>query len=587
MIKNNDIQFIIDAYEESIWAVGTKLQLVYFNSYFKKDFKEAFAVDLKPGMDLFAHLSKEIADFWRPRYLEALSGKRVSFTFEEHALRGGKYFRVNLNPIKEGGTIKGVSGISVDITGEETARRQYEAEQHRAQLYLDIASVMFVAIDTDGIITMVNKRLCEVTGYEKRELIGKNWFHVMLPQEMREEVTAVSKKLLRGEIDPVEYHENPILTKEGIERIIAWHNTLIKDERGIITGHLSSGSDVTEQRILEARLKEREDLFKTVADYTAGWEYWTSPEGSYIYLSPAVESITGYTPEDFYKIPGLYNRIIHPDDRKLYELHQKSDSREHELIDFRIITKTNSVKWVSHMCRDIYDSHGNYRGIRGSNRDITRRKLAEESVKELLAEKEYLLKEVHHRIKNNMATLISLINLQLDAVKSEEATTALLEIENRIRSMLALYSTLFESGDFENVSVPQYLSTLVDSIVNTFPEAERIKVFKKFDTINLPVKAIFSIGIIINELVTNAMKYAFKDNPAGRLTVEAVLSDNSIQLSVEDNGKGIPDTIDIFQSEGFGLKLIRLLVKQMQGTLELEGKAGAKITIIVPAGQKK
>ncbi len=587
MIENGDIQNLIDAYGESIWAVDTNLRLIYFNAYFKEDFKNAFGIDLTRGMDLLAHASREVSDFWLPRYQAALSGKRVSFTFKENSLRGNKYFRVNLNPLEENGTLKGVSAISVDITGEETARRLYEAEQRKAQQYLEIAGVMFVAIDTDGLITMVNRKLCEVTGYTKEELIGSNWFSMMLPEREREEVAAVAEKLLRGEIEPVEYYENTILTKEGFERIVAWHNTLVTNEEGVIEGHLSSGTDVTEQRILEARLKEREEFFKTVADYTAGWEYWMSPDGSYLYISPAVESITGYTPEDFHRIPGLIDKIIHPADKELFKHHKKTVSPMHDPVDFRIITKNNTVKWIGHVCRPIYDSRGNYRGIRASNRDITKRKCAEKEISNLLREKEYLLKEVHHRIKNNMATLVSLINLQLETVKGEEAKSALLEIENRIRSMLTLYSTLFESGDFEHVSLKQYLGTLVDSIVGTFPEAEKITVYKKLDNLNLPVKVIFSIGIIINELVTNAMKYAFKDNPAGHLKVGAVLTGNSIQVSVEDSGNGIPDGVDIFQSEGFGLKLIRLLTKQLQGRLELDGKEGTKITITIPLEKKK
>ncbi len=479
MTSDNGIQSIIDSFEEAVWTVDRSLHITFANAYFKKDFKEAFGIDLHQGADLFSLVSKKMKELWLPKYEAALRGKRVSFEFKENGLRGKKYFRVNLNPIKRDGKISGVAVISVDITTEKRAQLQVEREQRRAQLYLDIAGVMFVAIDKNGTVTMVNKKLCEITGYKKEEIIGENWFLLMIPERFQEEIIFVSKKLLHGEIEPVEYYENQIRTKDGEECTVAWHNTLLKDKRGKITGHLSSGMDITGQRILEEQLKKREELFRTVADYTADWEYWKNPDGTYTYISPSVETITGYTPEDFNTIPELYETIIHPDDRDLFKLHSETVSRERDAVYFRIITKSNTVKWISHVCRAIYDAEGVYRGRRGSNRDVTKRMLAESEVRKLLIEKEYLLKEVHHRIKNNMTTLLSIITLQSDAVENEEAKNALESIEKRVWSMLSLYETLFQAEDFQNVSVKHYLSSLVDSILATFPEAEKITVQKK------------------------------------------------------------------------------------------------------------
>ena len=133
-------------------------------------------------------------------------------------------------------------------------------ERDRAQRYLDIAGVMFVAIDGDGIVTLVNRRGCEILGYPAEEIVGKNWFDHFLTPEVRESVLLVSQALLGGDAAAVAYRENAVLTKSGEERLIAWHNVPLRDEHGNVTGHLSSGQDITEQRSMETQLRESQKL---------------------------------------------------------------------------------------------------------------------------------------------------------------------------------------------------------------------------------------------------------------------------------------------------------------------------------------
>ena len=127
-----------------------------------------------------------------------------------------------------------------------------------AQKYLDIAGVIFLAIDANQKVRMINSKGCEVLGYTKDEVLGRNWFSDFLPERIRDEVSRVFNELFAGEIETAEYFENPVLTKSGEERIIAWHNTVLTDDTGI-TGTLSSGEDITERRLAEEKLKESEE----------------------------------------------------------------------------------------------------------------------------------------------------------------------------------------------------------------------------------------------------------------------------------------------------------------------------------------
>jgi len=133
-------------------------------------------------------------------------------------------------------------------------------ERNRAQQYLNIAGVIFVAIDERGFITMINKKGCDVLGYEENDIIGKDWFEVCLPDRINKEVKGVFKRLMAGENDFVESHENSILTKSGEERMISWHNTILRDESDKIIGTLSSGEDITQRKQTEMELIRTEKL---------------------------------------------------------------------------------------------------------------------------------------------------------------------------------------------------------------------------------------------------------------------------------------------------------------------------------------
>jgi PAS domain S-box-containing protein len=145
-----------------------------------------------------------------------------------------------------------------DVTERKTAERALTAERDRAQMYLDIAGVIFVALNGKGEITLVNRMACEVLGCDEEGLLGLNWFDNFLPPDERERTRGVFRKLMAGEIDASERYENPVLTMYGEERIVSWHNTVLRDVRGNIIGTLTSGQDITERKRAEERARQRQ-----------------------------------------------------------------------------------------------------------------------------------------------------------------------------------------------------------------------------------------------------------------------------------------------------------------------------------------
>jgi len=161
--------------------------------------------------------------------------------------------------------IEALSVAFVEALMRKRAEQALCQEKDKAQRYLDIAGVMLVAIDTEGKVTLINKKGCELLDYEEAEITGKNWFAKFLPERIRDEVKSVHEKILTGKIQLVRYYENPVLTKTGDERIIAWHNSVLKDDKGNVIGSLSSGEDITERKKAELRLIDYQAQLRSLA----------------------------------------------------------------------------------------------------------------------------------------------------------------------------------------------------------------------------------------------------------------------------------------------------------------------------------
>lgn len=175
-----------------------------------------------------------------------------------HTERGDEEFEITSSPIKDvSGKIIGGIEIVRNITDRKISEEKLRRERDKAQMYLDVAGVILLVLDTHGNICLINKRGCDILGHREEDIIGKNWFENFLPARIRSEVFNVFQKLMSGQADLVKYHENPVLARHGEERIVAWNNVLLKDDHGTITATLSSGEDVTLRRKIEQELKER------------------------------------------------------------------------------------------------------------------------------------------------------------------------------------------------------------------------------------------------------------------------------------------------------------------------------------------
>jgi PAS domain S-box-containing protein len=211
--------------------------------------------------------------------------------------------------------------------------------------------------------------------------------------------------------------------------------------------------------------------------------------------------------------------------------------------------------------------------------DITERRRSEERIGSLLSEKELILREVHHRIKNNMSTICGLLSLQAGAMADPPAAAALHDAESRVRSMLVLYDKLYTSSSFDELSTAQYFPPLIDEIVANFPGAASVRIEEDIDDFSLGIGTLQPLGIIVNELLTNIMKYAFGGEAGNSIRISLSRKDGRVTLVVADNGQGMPESVSFEDSRGFGLTLVRALTQQLRGKVSIERGKGTRIIL--------
>ncbi len=269
-----------------------------------------------------------------------------------------------------------MSGACTNITARKNAEIKLEEALDQAQMYLDISGVMMVVLNTEGIITLINKKGCEILGYPEEALIGKNWFLVCVPERIREDITQVFQKIMAGVREGVEFYENPVVIKDGRERIIAFHNTVTRDISLKTTGILFSGEDITERKRYDTTLKEKNELLSQ-AQFIAGigsWQY--DLQNNRIEWSDEVYRTFGYEPGEInIELDRIRDRI-HPDDLKKHDQILKSaiDTGIYQKENYRVLLPDGTIKYITADGKAMRNDSGDIVKVIGVIQDITEQK---------------------------------------------------------------------------------------------------------------------------------------------------------------------------------------------------------------------
>lgn len=332
-------------------------------------------------------------------------------------------------------------------------------------------------------------------------------------------------------------------------------------------------------------LEESEEKYRVLVDYSFDIIYKVNSDRIITFASPSWTVNLGHDVSEV--IGKLYTDFVHPDDVKACEESIRiilSSSERQSDVEYRVRHIDGSWRMHASSAVPIIDESGKFTSFVGIAKDITDRKNAEMEVKKLLSEKELLLKEVHHRIKNNMGTISGLLYLQKDTVKNEEASNALRDARSRVQSMMVIYDKLYRSDDFRSISAKDYLSNLVKEVSSTFAGDLTVGIDLNIEDLILDSDILFPVGIIVNELLSNTYKYAFSGKKNGNIRIVfARKSDKLIEILFHDNGIGLPDDVISGESSGFGMNLVKLLIKQINGNLQVARNDGTEYIISFPS----
>ncbi|MCU0550377.1 MAG: PAS domain-containing protein [Leptolyngbya sp. Prado105] len=307
----------------------------------------------------------------------------------------------------------------------------------------------------------------------------------------------------------------------------------------------------------------------------------TDAEGRCTYINPRCQEMIGYTLEE--SLGEGWLGFLHSDDldRVLKVWHETIPQGKPYANQFRILTPEGEIRWLAVRTTPTFSEAGKLRGQIGTIEDITAQKLAEDQIKLSLKEKEALLKEIHHRVKNNLQIISSLIYLQAQRIEDPEARQIFEDSQNRISSMALVHDSLYRSEDFARVNLSEYVQTLTASLFHAYrtqPEEIHLSMQVDPDVIVSLEKAI-PCGLILNELMTNALKHGFMGEETGEVTVILENHSPQIWLIVENSGKNLPESFQLQKIRSMGLRLVNALVGQINGQVSVENNQKTRFKV--------
>lgn len=471
--------------------------------------------------------------------------------------------------------------LALNLFKARTRQKQQEVELNRQKNLLDTimmsATDVIYAKDTEGRYLAINHAGARILGRPVAEIIGQT--HDQLFPETHHESNNATDVSFRYVMSTGNTHESEWEVElEGKRLTYNIKKSPWKNQSGEIIGVVAVGVDITQHIWLEDALQQTNQFKDHILQSTNEGVVVLSADFRCQLWNSQMQTITGKPAS---QVIGKYLWEVLPHFspehcKERYSAVLGGGNAPPLLLPFTFADSAVEG-WVSIDAAPLRNSRGRITGIIETIRDITERKKAEDKITALIVEKELLLQEVHHRIKNNMNTINGLLLLQAASLQDTTAIDALKESASRVRGMMLLYDKLYRNDGYTSMSAAAFIPQLIDEIVNSFPKGRQVTVNKEIATTELSVQKLQPLSIIINELITNIMKYGFIGGGNYNLTVRLATAENGwISLEIHDDGIQMPETLDLDNPNGFGLKLVKMLVKQLEGSLRIERVNGTR-----------
>jgi len=466
---------------------------------------------------------------------------------------------------------KAILGIVTDITERKKAAKALEASEAELRALIASMTDVILVLDVHGRYLKIPSTNPKLLYKPAPELIGKT-LHEIFPQAQADFFLGCIRRALET-CQPVNIEYCLSIGGEEI-----WFSATVSPmtEDTVIW----VARDITSRKLAEKQLQASEAKYRGLLENVFDGVYQSTPEGKLLTVNPAIARMLGYESEEELLTLNVRDLYMNPEDRDIFA-RKIEGTREVRNLELTLKRKDGQRLIVLENARMVQNEIGELY-YEGTLTDISDLKRADEQIKASLAEKEILLREIHHRVKNNMQIISSLLNLQASQMKDENALKMSKESQSRIRSMALVHEKLYKSQDLSHINFSDYIRSLATHLFQ-FNQVNPNLIQLKMDLedVFLDIQTAIPCGLILNELITNALKYAFPKNSGGEITVEwHPAGDHAFQMVVKDDGVGIPEDMDIQNPKSFGLQIVTMLVNQLEGNMEVQRKGGTIFKIV-------
>ena len=483
----------------------------------------------------------------------------------------------------DGRVIEAVGTVQ-DVTERKHSENAMRVSEQRFRTIFEAGPECVKVVGRNGVLLEMNNAGLAMLEANSVDEVNAHSLAAIIRPEYRQAFGSLQKRAIGGDTGTLEFE---ITGLRGTHRWLETHAVPLPDEDGRATRMLGVTRDITERKASEAAAHETSERLRLAVEASSVglWDWDLKTNG--VVFSKEWKSQLGFEEHEIINEFGEWERRVHPDDLgPTLERVQRYITRPEGAYEaeFRMRHKDGSWRWVYARAEIFRDAGGEPARLLGGHLDITERKLAEVALRESLREKEALLKEVHHRVKNNLQVVTSLLRLETGRNETPAVKSVLREMQGRIQTMALLHETLYRSGTLATVDLGAYLKQLATQSFRALTfEPRAIGLDLDLASVRVEMDQAIPCGLLVNELISNGLKHGFPNGRAGAIKVEFGPAGGSDQLRicVSNTGVGLPEDFEARRVRSLGLQLVADLARQLRGTLEVG--AGPTFSVTFPS----